>query len=364
MDGVGQQRLDYDRRLEAIWHFCSNHEDLVKSSEQCGCFYCQKLFLPTEIKLWVNDESTAACPYCGIDSVLPETPLYDLNADLLQKMHRYWCGPELYSRTIDISGRRVAYSEVRPPRPQATLLLLHWLGGSRLGWTQVMHELGSTYRVLAPDLRDIGDSEQFAGDYLMEDLADDMAGFLQAVGGVGAVALGLSMGGMVAQHLAIRHPQLLRGLILVSTSPGGRDAAPSTERGRAALFRPVGQEAGERAADALALMAADGLRERNPAAFAFTAANARVHPFTPDTFKRQFNAIRRHDTVARLPSIGLPTLILHGEADEVLPLANAERLRAIPHSSFKAYPQTGHMPQLERPQQFLEDVRQFVDSLS
>lgn len=264
---------------------------------------------------------------------------------------------------VTVQGRQMAYSEVSPTSPSATLLLLHWLGGSRLGWAQVMEALGGTYRVLAPDLRDIGDSEAFAGSYRMEDLADDMALFLQATHARGAVALGLSMGGMVAQHLAIRHPELLGGLVLVSTSAGGREATPSTERGRAALFRPIDQEAGERAADALALMAADGLRERCPEAFAFTAENARRHPFTPDTFKRQYNAIRLHDSTAELAGIQLPTLILHGEADEVLPLPNAERLAAIPHAKFKAYTDTGHMPHLERPEEFLGDVRAFLAQL-
>lgn len=77
-------------RLEAIWQFCSHHQSLIQRSTVCGCFYCRKIFTPDKITVWLNDESTAMCPYCGIDSVLPEVPLYTLNDELLAQMHEYW----------------------------------------------------------------------------------------------------------------------------------------------------------------------------------------------------------------------------------------------------------------------------------
>lgn len=74
-------------RLEAIWHFCRDHERLVWRSARCGCFHCESFFAPGEIEEWVDQMSTALCPHCGIDAVLPDLPLYALSAELLREMH-------------------------------------------------------------------------------------------------------------------------------------------------------------------------------------------------------------------------------------------------------------------------------------
>ncbi|GAA4013054.1 alpha/beta hydrolase [Deinococcus rubellus] len=264
---------------------------------------------------------------------------------------------------IQVAGRNTAYTEVAPPFPRATVLFLAWLGGSRLGWQNVVDETGKDYRALAPDHRDTGDSSVFEDAYSLSDLADDAAGFLRALDTGPAFVVGLSMGGMVAQYLALRHPELVRGLVLVSTTPGGAASTPATERGRNALFLSTEIEAGERARQALALMAADGFQERDPAAFDVAEQNARTHPQSADSYKRQFRAIRSHDTTADLDQIKVPTLILHGETDDLIPLHNAQRLTdRVPGAQLKAYPQTGHMPQLERRAEFLADLRGFLEA--
>ncbi|AWN24452.1 alpha/beta hydrolase [Deinococcus irradiatisoli] len=265
--------------------------------------------------------------------------------------------------SVQVSGRTLAYTEVAPERPRASVLLLPWLGGSRLGWQQVADELGREYRVLVPDHRDTGDSQAFEDAYSLGDLADDAAEFLRALGAAPAFVVGLSMGGMVAQHLALRHPELVRGLVLVSTTPGGADSTPATERGREALFLPADLEAGERARKALALMAADGLLERDPAAFERAEHNARTHPQSAESYKRQFRAIRGHDTTTELAQVAVSTLVLHGESDDLIPLPNAQRLAAgLPGAQFRVYPHTGHMPHLERRAEFLGDLRGFLAS--
>lgn len=263
---------------------------------------------------------------------------------------------------VQVPGRKVAYTEVAPPSPRATVLFLAWLGGSRLGWQSVLDETGKDYRVLAPDHRDTGDSQAFEDAYSLSDLADDAAVFLRALDTGPVFVVGLSMGGMVAQHLALRHPELVRGLVLVSTTPGGAASTPATERGREALFLPADLEAGERARQALALMAADGLQERDPAAFDTAEHNARQHPQSAESYKRQFRAVRSHDTSAELSQIKVPTLILHGETDDLIPLPNAQRLAdGTPGARLKTYPQTGHMPHIERREEFLADLRGFLN---
>jgi len=260
-----------------------------------------------------------------------------------------------------VGGRTLAYLEISPAQPRANVLFLAWLGGSRLGWPDVVGEVGQDYRALAPDHRDTGDSGAFTDPYLLSDLADDAADFLRALDAAPAFVVGLSMGGMVAQHLALRHPELVRGLVLVSTTPGGRDSTPATERGRAALFLPPELPAPERARQALTLMTHPGFTDAHPQALAQAAANAGRHPMSAESFRRQFQAIRAHDTTPDLARIAAPTLVLHGEHDDLIPLPNAERLAAgIPGAELRVYPGTGHMPHLERPGEFLRDLRGFL----
>ncbi len=259
-----------------------------------------------------------------------------------------------------VNGRTLAYDEPGPPSAPA-VLLLPWLGGSRLGWAEVAAALSDSYRVIVPDHRDSGDSERSEEAYTLPDLADDAAALLLTLNAAPAAVVGLSMGGMVAQHLALRHPELVRALVLVSTTPGGAASPPATERGRAALFLPAELEAGERARQAMTLMTAPGFTDTHPEALDFAERNARQHPMSADSYKRQFRAVRAHDAAAGLASINVPTLILHGDTDDLIPLPAAEHLAAnIPGAQLKVYPGTGHMPQLERREEFLADLRGFL----
>lgn len=266
-------------------------------------------------------------------------------------------------RTVGVGGRSLAYTEVSPVRPRAAVLFLPWLGGSRLGWQSVVQATGDRDHALAPDHRDTGDSGACADAYALSDLADDAAGFLRALDAAPAFVVGLSMGGMVAQHLALRHPDVVRGLVLVSTTPGGPASTPATERGRAALFLPADLAPGERARQALTLMTHGGFTDAHPQMLDIAAANAERHPMSAESFRRQFTAIRAHDTTPELARIAAPTLVLHGEHDDLIPLPNAERLAAgIPGAELRVYRQTGHMPHLERSDAFLNDLRGFLDA--
>lgn len=86
--------------LEKAHKFCSEHEGLIRKSSKVGCFYCGEIFPPSEIKEWIphNPENkrykgksrTALCPYCRIDTVLPENCGFDITSDFLNEMSRYW----------------------------------------------------------------------------------------------------------------------------------------------------------------------------------------------------------------------------------------------------------------------------------
>ncbi|WP_425146200.1 hypothetical protein [Deinococcus sp.] len=84
------QRKAYDARLGAIWHFCTNNGMILGRTRSCGCFYCLKLYKTSEILEWIESEGTAVCPHCGIDSVIPDVPLYRLDLPLLEELHAHF----------------------------------------------------------------------------------------------------------------------------------------------------------------------------------------------------------------------------------------------------------------------------------
>jgi len=76
--------------IKATHKKCSNNIELLKSSKNAGCFYCQKVFPSSEVKEFVDEGKTALCPYCGIDSLIPEAMEYELTKEFLEEMNRYW----------------------------------------------------------------------------------------------------------------------------------------------------------------------------------------------------------------------------------------------------------------------------------
>lgn len=85
--------METDQDIVAAHKFSSENRDQLGKSELCGCFHCLRVYKPELITDWTIDneqEITAICPYCGIDSVLPSTAGYPLTPDFLSKMHNYW----------------------------------------------------------------------------------------------------------------------------------------------------------------------------------------------------------------------------------------------------------------------------------
>lgn len=74
--------------LKSTHYDCSLHRPLIERSKQVGCFYCLRLFSPSEIKKWIDDDQTALCPHCGIDAVLPDSA--NIAEEFLKLMHDYW----------------------------------------------------------------------------------------------------------------------------------------------------------------------------------------------------------------------------------------------------------------------------------
>ncbi|MGH9016184.1 MAG: alpha/beta fold hydrolase [Acidimicrobiales bacterium] len=238
------------------------------------------------------------------------------------------------------------YYEVAGTGPR--LLLISGTGGDLRTPPSVFDgPLGRMFEIAAYDQRGLGQSSVPPGPYTMGDYADDAAGLLDTLGWQGAVVMGISFGGMVAQELALRHPRRVLRLVLACTSSGGaggtsfplHELAPLSAEDR--IVRQL--ELADIRCDAT-------WRAANPEAWRSTAAFLRqrtaVASAAPDRAlgaALQLDARRRHDTWDRLDQIICPTLVCGGLYDGIAPPANARRLAsAIPGAELQMF-EGGHM---------------------
>lgn len=267
------------------------------------------------------------------------------------------------TRYADVGGRRLAYSECSPEHPEGTILLLIGFSARRLSWYRQLPVLGKRFRTLTVDYRDIGDSDPVETDYTLADQADDMAAFLKALHVERAHVVGISMGGFVAQELALRHPDRVDHLILVATSAGGAGHVPAREELLKALFIRETLEVGELARKNYGLFTLPGHFERHPEDWDIVAEIARDKPLKRDPYFRQLRSTAHHDTAERLKQLRHPTLIIHGLEDPLVPFVNAERLAAlIPNAQLYSIPACGHIPSMEHPELFNRVVADFASN--
>jgi 3-oxoadipate enol-lactonase len=239
------------------------------------------------------------------------------------------------------------------------LLLIQGMGGTHLSWGDAfLAGLGPGIETIAYDHRGTGRSSREEGDLRVDALADDAAELLGALGLQDAHVLGISMGGMVAQELALRHPGRVRTLALGCTWPGGAEV----ERPDPELWRETmqAQAAGDReravrASFDLNLSAAWTARAESYAPFRDMVL---ALPVAPVVIGRQLQAILGFDASARLGGIAASTLVLHGTEDRVVPPANGERLaRDIAGARLEWLDGAGHMFWWEQPERSAELVR-------
>ena len=262
-------------------------------------------------------------------------------------------------------SRRLAYNEVSPPHPRGTILLMTGLGAKRYGWYFQLDEFGRYYRTIAIDHRDISDSDPYEEAYTVMDLADDAAAALRALGVQRAHVIGISLGGFVAMEFALHHPDQLEKLVLVSTSAGGAThVQPSQEI--AALLAPGSREhidPGDLARKNYTAITGPGFAENYPQAIENFAEIARYRPVHRAAYTRQLQAALGQDVTQQLESIKAPTLVIHGDADPLVPPPNGDYLAThIPGATHIVYHNVGHIPIVENYEQFNHDVLTFLES--
>jgi pimeloyl-ACP methyl ester carboxylesterase len=239
------------------------------------------------------------------------------------------------------------------------LLMIMGMSGTFSHWdARFLGDLRRDFETIVYDHRGVGASSRLEGARMIAQLAQDAAGLLDALGVDSAHVLGISMGGMVAQELALARPERIRTLTLGCTYCGGEASAlPSQD-----VRRRLGE----------GLLSGDPQRairaswEANVSA-SFAADDAAYERFLEIGTRRraavavimaQMRAIAEHDTSARLPQITLPTLVIHGTLDEMVPARNGYTIAGlIPGAHLEILDGAGHLFFWELPERSAELVR-------
>jgi pimeloyl-ACP methyl ester carboxylesterase len=250
------------------------------------------------------------------------------------------------------------------------LVLLHGLGASRMVWRRAAPRLARERLVLAPDLPGLGSSSPAGPGFALDGVAEVLAGVLEQRAGGPFDLLGTSLGGAVAVYLAVARPELVRRLILAAPAGFtpwrlplaaaalgavsnrvmaarrlvGAPLAGSPTARRALLWGTVAEPARLSAGDARMVFESSRSSERIGAAL---------------------TAVLREDLGPPLAGLDVPLGLIWGERDRVVPLSTLSLIRGLrPDAVVETIPRAAHIPQLERPVEFVAAVRRVLDRLT
>jgi pimeloyl-ACP methyl ester carboxylesterase len=261
--------------------------------------------------------------------------------------------------TVRVGSHFVYYDNSGAGHP---VLLIGGLGVSRFIWWKQLDTLSGRYRLINMDNRDAGDSALGTGPYTIGDLAEDTAGLIRSLKCERTYIVGWSMGGFIALELALQHPELVGKLVLVATSAGGSaHVPPSWQNGLMLLPQEMeGFEDGTRRL--YSSLAAPGYMESNGDVLEKVLEFVRLRPMSWESYQRQVSAAMTWRGVGdRLGSLSLPTLVVHGLSDPLVPYANGQYLSDnIRNARLVAYSGVGHLPPIEASSQFNRDVMEFL----
>ena len=240
------------------------------------------------------------------------------------------------------------------------VLLVMGLATPRIGWFHQFHFLAQSYDVTSFDNRGVGETICPAP-WTMADMAGDVIGLADAVGYERFHLVGLSLGGMIGQETALAHPDRISSLSLVATTPGGPEAAPMAPEFGEALMLPDPEERMRRSVE---LTFGEKFRRENPEMMdlildATLSGAVGVTPIGAGDggtagFLGQVMAVAgwmgTGGAAVRLKDVNVPTLVLHGAKDLLLPVANGEILaRDIPGARLRVWDEAGHALNAEYP---------------
>jgi pimeloyl-ACP methyl ester carboxylesterase len=263
-----------------------------------------------------------------------------------------------------VQGRKVYFeSHGENASGRSPLVLVMGLGGSCRGWLPLqVPELSKGRRVVIFDNRGVGGSEDPGGPFTTADLADDTAGLLDALGIPRADVLGIFLGGLVAQELALRHPRRVDRLVLAGTfarADAKRRMLLEKWRALASIHAPLDILIRAR----LVWTLQDETLEQTDLIDSMIQFFERDGaPLSDDLFVRQCDACLGHDTTDRLREIHQRTLVVCGRHDQLTPPKfHRELADEIPDAQLVTLGYGGHLVMVESAERFNHVVTQFLD---
>ena len=256
------------------------------------------------------------------------------------------------------NGIKIYYEEHGKGEP---VLLIQGLGYPSGMWFLQIPRLSRYFRTITFDNRGVGRSDKPDEEYSIGLMASDAAELLQAMGIEKAHVIGVSMGGYIAQEMALQHPDTVDRLVLLATTCGGPEYLELTKDlwNETAALRGLPPD--EMIRRGMALAAAPGFAQKHPELIE-RSVGIRLENLQPlFAFNRQAAAAYQFSSKERAHLIRHPTLILAGAEDRVMPFQLTKVLaETIPGATFTVYPDTGHLIFLERAQEINLAILKFL----
>lgn len=239
------------------------------------------------------------------------------------------------------------------------LLLIQGMSGTHVTWGErFLSHLRPDFDCVVFDNRGIGNSDVVEAAFTVGDLAGDALAVMDAAGLETAHVLGISMGGMVAQELALTHPDRIRSLTLGCTYCGGPGSSLIAPEDAGPLLEAMSSGNLDLMLNAMYAVNLSPSFRADESHFADFVAMAKALPARQQTVQLQLGAIGGHDTQSRLPEIAAPTLVIHGTEDKMIPVANGELIASlIPDAHLELLEGVGHMFWWEQPDRSADLLR-------
>lgn len=239
------------------------------------------------------------------------------------------------------------------------LLLITGLGYAIWSWQRQIPEWSRRFRIVAVENRGSGRSPKPPGPYSIEEMADDAAEMLD---GRRAHVAGFSMGGYIAQTLALRHPQLVDRLVLMCTGTGGAGYVPLPEETAEVWETYAARPPAEFARHTMPYSFAPGWTDEHPEEFEQLLRDRLEFPTPPEAWRAQYDACQAFvDRVSPVEEIAAPTLVLHGDADRVVPYKNGVDLACrIAGAELVTFRGGGHLFFIEQHERVNATVLEFL----
>ena len=267
--------------------------------------------------------------------------------------------------TIESNGINLYY-EIHGSGPP--LVLIAGVGYDAWFWHKILPGLSEHYQVVVFDNRGAGKSDKPPGPYTVSMMAADTEGLLDALNLQAVSLLGHSLGGFIAQELVVRQPELVSKLILASTNHGGLSIVPITSEAIEVLTNREGDPM-ELVRRGIAIACAPGFIGKQLTIVQELISYRFTNPVPVLQYQAQVGAgaamvnLSNDQVQERMEAIKIPTLVLFGEFDRVVPPGNADLLTSkIPNSKATIIPAAGHIFPIEVPETTVEAIRDFLSS--